>query len=212
MRVLSLSVVHADIPDVGGSVGITAIDKRPVAGRRTVTSAGVDGDHRCDIRHHGQTDHAVYAYAREDLDWWQDQLGMDLADGAFGENLTTVGVDWNATDVGTTMRIGTALLQVSSPRIPCSTFSRWLDQDQWVRRFNEAGRHGTYLRVLEPGEIGAGDEIEFVHQPGHGCHVVDVAWVYTGDRDPARLARVAACPDADEATRDKAVAAQAAGS
>ena len=210
MRVLSLNVVYADIPDVGGSVGITAIDKRPITGRRTVTPAGIEGDHRCDTKHHGQTDHAVYVYAREDLDWWQTQLGVELANGCFGENLTTSGVDWNAIDVGTTLRVGTAVLQVSAPRIPCSTFSRWLGQEQWVRRFNDAGRHSTYLRVLQPGDVGAGDDIEVVHRPGHGCQVVDVAWVFTGDRDPARLARVADCDDVDAATREKALAAQAA--
>lgn len=209
MRVLSLNVVHADVPDVGGSVGVTAIDKRPVADRRGVTSAGVAGDHRCDVTHHGHTDHAVYAYAREDLDWWQVQLGVTLVDGAFGENLTTAGVAWDTIEVGTTVRIGTAVLQVSSPRIPCGTFGRWLGQEQWVRRFNEAGRHGSYLRVLQPGELAAGDAIEVLSRPGHGVSVVDVAWVYTGDRDPDRLARVAACVDADQKTRDKAHAALA---
>ena len=73
MRVESLNVVHADIPDVGGSVGITAIDKRPIADRRHVTTDGVQGDHRSDMKNHGHTDHAVYAYAREDLAWWEAQ-------------------------------------------------------------------------------------------------------------------------------------------
>ena len=207
MRVESLNVVHGDIPDVGGSVGITAIDKRPVLGSRHVTTAGVEGDHRCDMKNHGHTDQAVYAYAREDYLWWGDQLGMDLAPGTFGENLTTTGVDWNNIEVGTLVRIGTAQLQVSAPRIPCGTFQRWLNQEHWVKRFNDAGRCGSYLRVLVPGDLTSGDPIEIGEAPGHGVSVVDAARVYTGDRDHARLVRVANCPDVEEGIRAKAQAA-----
>ena len=209
MRVETLSVVFAQIPDVGGSVGVTAIDKRSVDGPRHVTTDGVQGDFRSDMEHHGHTDHAVYAYAREDLDWWQDQLGRELRDGVFGENLTTTGVDWNAIEVGTVVRIGTAMLQVSTPRIPCATFGRWLDEEQWVKRFKESSRWGSYLRVLEPGDLAAGDDIVVVEPRTHGVSVDDVALVYTGDRDHARLTRVAHCDDTPDDTREKAVAALA---
>mgnify|MGYP003344223443 CR=1 FL=1 len=207
MRVLSLNVVYADIPDVGGSVGITAIDKRPVEGPRHVTTDGIAGDHRCDMENHGHTDQAVYAYAREDYDRWSAQLGRELRDGEFGENLTTSGVDWNAIEVGTVVRIGSAVLQVSCPRIPCSTFGRWVQQEQWVKRFNDAGRWNTYRRVVQDGELGAGDDIAIEARPGHGVTVTDVARVYTGNRDHDRLVRVEACDDVDEATRAKARAA-----
>jgi MOSC domain-containing protein YiiM len=206
-QVLSLNVVHADVPDVGGTVGVTAIDKRPVADRRSVTTGGVEGDHRCDAKHHGHPDQAVYAYASEDYAWWSAQLQSDLAPGAFGENLTTTGVDWNAATVGTIVRIGSAVLQVSSPRIPCGTFTRWTGQEQWVKRFSDARRFGAYLRVLEPGELGAGEAIEVIERPEHDVTVVDAARVYLGDREPALVTRVAACPDAQPETRDKARAA-----
>lgn len=207
MRVISLNVVHADVSDVGGSVGVTAIDKRPVVDRRVATELGVDGDHRCDMKHHGHTDHAVYAYATEDYAWWSEQLQANLAPGVFGENLTTEGIDWNAIEVGTVVRVGSALLQVSSPRIPCGTFARWLGQDKWVKRFTQSGRFGTYLRVLESGDLGGSDAIEVVSRPGHGVTVLDAARVFTGDRERDLLVRVEACPDVQTETRDKARAA-----
>lgn len=208
-HVLSLNVLHAEVPDVGGSVGVTAIDKRPVVDRRDVTTAGVAGDKRCDEKYHGHTDQAVYAYGLEDYEWWSEQLGRQLGAGVFGENLTTLGFDWNAIEVGTVVRIGTAELQVSRPRIPCGTFQRWLDEEQWVKRFNDAGRWGSYLRVLTAGNIGAGDEITIVSKPDHDVTIWDIARVYTGARELDQLNRVLACADTPDSTREKAVTALA---
>jgi MOSC domain-containing protein YiiM len=203
-RIDSLNVVHAEIPDVGGSVGVTAIDKRPVTDRRGVTPAGVAGDHRADMKDHGSEDQAVYAYASEDYAWWCRQLGRELPAGVFGENLTTSGIDVTHAVIGATWRMGTALLQVSAPRIPCGTFQRWMAEERWVKRFTDAGRPGTYLRVLEAGELARGDAIEIVSVPGHGVTVLDCFRVYTGDRDAERLRRVAACEMVDAGTREKA--------
>lgn len=203
-RIESLNVVHAEIPDVGGSVGVTAIDKRPVADRRRVTTAGVSGDHRADVEAHGSEDQAVYAYASEDYAWWVRELGRELEPGTFGENLTTSGVEVTGAVIGTIWKVGSALLQVSVPRIPCGTFQRWMREERWVRRFTEAGRPGAYLRVLEAGELAGGDAIEVVSTPGHGVTVLDYFRVNTGDRDPDRLLRVAACDMVDEGTRAKA--------
>ncbi len=94
-KVVSLNVVNSEIPDVGGSVGFTSIDKRPVVGSRQVTPAGVAGDKRSDLKHHGSPMQAVYAYAKEDYAWWQEQLGFELTPGQFGENLTTENIDLN---------------------------------------------------------------------------------------------------------------------
>lgn len=203
-RIESLNVVHVEIPDIGGSVGVTAIDKRPVTDRRLATPAGVSGDHRSDTRAHGSEAQAVYAYAAEDYAWWRDRLGRALEPGTFGENLTTVGVDVTHALIGGEWRVGTALLRVSAPRIPCATFERWMQEEHWVRRFTEAGRPGAYLRVIESGELGRGDAIEIVSTPDHGVTVLDYFRAYTGDRDAARLRRVAACEMVDEATRAKA--------
>lgn len=194
-KVLSLNVVNAVIPDVGGTVGVTAIDKRTVSDARQVTAAGVAGDQRSDIPNHGMPEQAVYAYAREDYEWWEAELGIEIPGGKFGENLTTVGIDVTNAVIGQTWRIGSTLLQVTGPRIPCGTFARWMNVDKWVKRFMDEGMPGAYFQILEPGEIAAGDEIKIESTPEHGVTVSDVYKLVSGDRDPVRIARVLDCPD-----------------
>ena len=118
-------------------------------------------------------DQAVYAFAREELDWWAAELGDELRDGEFGENLTTEGLAVDDAELGERWRIGTVLLEVASVRTPCQDFKVWMgrgghDNKAWVRRFTEHGRPGAYLRVLQEGVLQAGDPIEVVHRPGHG--------------------------------------------
>jgi MOSC domain-containing protein YiiM len=157
-------------------MNLTGIDKQPVDGPVLVTPArakglgmvGLAGDRVYDVRNHGGPDQAVYAYAREDLDGWETELGRPLPNGVFGENLTTEGVEVNAALIGERWRVGPdVILEVSCPRIPCGTFQGWLAQAGWIKRFTQAARPGSYLRVIESGEIRAGDRIEIVHRPGH---------------------------------------------
>ena len=202
-------MVHAEVPDVGGSVGITAIDKRAVADRRIVTSDGVTGDKRSDMQHHGHSDQAVYAYAAEDYAWWTQQTGRDFSAGFFGENLTTTGIDWNDMTIGTVVHVGTAVLQVSTARFPCGTFQRWIKEEQWVKRFTDAGRCGAYLRVLESGEIGLGDEIVVADVPDHNVSIQDLLHVWAGTRQETQLRRVAECVDTPDTLREKALKALA---
>src|ERR1700761_5927932 len=138
----------------------TGIDKRPVDGPVAVTApgpkgdgaVGLAGDRAYDVKHHGGTDQAVYAYAREDLDDWERRLARELPNGSFGENLTTNGLDVNGALVGERWRIGEdVVLEVSGPRIPCSTFQGWLDRPGWMKEFTRAERPGAYLRVVHPG-------------------------------------------------------------
>jgi MOSC domain-containing protein YiiM len=158
------TVEHTDAPG-----GATGIDKKPADGAVRVMdpgpkgegASGVAGDTVCDLRHHGGTDQAVYAFAREDLDFWERELGRPLGNGAFGENLTTSGLDVSGAKIGERWRIGGELvLEVTSGRIPCRTFASWLGEKGWVKRFTRQSAPGAYLRVIEPGEIRAGDPIE----------------------------------------------------
>lgn len=158
------------------NLGQTAIDKAPVAGPVQVRRLGLAGDQVFDTRNHGGPDKAVYAFAREDLDGWAAELGEEIPDGQFGENLTTVGIDVNEAEVGERWQIGSALLEVASVRTPCNDFKMWMgrcghDNRAWVRRFALEARPGPYLRVLGEGEVCAGDELEVVHRPGHGVSV-----------------------------------------
>jgi MOSC domain-containing protein YiiM len=154
----------------------TAIGKAPVAGPVRATGLGLVGDAVGSPDVHGGVDMAIYAYAREDLDRWQRDLGVELPDGWFGENLTTSGIDVNAALVGEQWRVGGALLEIAKVRIPCNTFQVRIVEAGgpgrgWVRRFTEDARPGPYLRVLEEGDVAAGDAIEVVHRPDHGITV-----------------------------------------
>ncbi|KRV46841.1 sulfurase [Wenjunlia vitaminophila] len=186
-------------PDPGKRHALTGIDKRPVAGLVAVRApgpkgtgaVGLAGDRAYDVDHHGGDDQAVYAYAREDLDGWARELGRELADGTFGENLTTSGLDVNGALIGERWRVGgQVLLEVSCPRIPCRTFQDWMDRAGWVRLFTERALPGAYLRVLEPGEITAGDEVVVEHRPDHEVTVAFAFRALTRERHllPALLA------------------------
>jgi MOSC domain-containing protein YiiM len=158
---------------VRAKAGLTGIDKRPVAGPVLVSSpvpgqSGLAGDAICDTPNHGGTDQAVYAFAREDLDWWETTLVRSVSSGTFGENLTTVGVDVTGARLGERWKVGSDLvLAVTGPRIPCATFSVWMGQRGWLKAFTQRARPGAYLRVVSPGEVRVGDPVEVVHRPGH---------------------------------------------
>jgi MOSC domain-containing protein YiiM len=179
MKLLSVNVGQPRL-NPWKTIKLTGIDKRPVEGPVMVTPprakglgmVGLAGDRVYDVLHHGGPDQAVYAYAREDLDFWAAELGRPLPGGVFGENLTTVGADVNGALIGERWRIGPDLiLEASCPRIPCGTFQGWLAQRGWIKRFTLAARPGSYFRVIEPGEIQAGDQIEIVHRPDHDVTV-----------------------------------------
>lgn len=164
-------------------------------GPKGVGGSGLAGDQVCDRRDHGGTDQAVYAYAREDLDWWQEQLGRDLPDGMFGENLTTLGLDLNATLVGERWRVGEqAVLEASSPRIPCTVFAEKMGEPRWIKRFTERGAAGVYLRVVEPGSVRAGDPITIEHRPAHAVTLGLFFRALT--TEPGRLGDLLAAGDA----------------
>ncbi|NUT32610.1 MAG: MOSC domain-containing protein [Hamadaea sp.] len=164
------------------SVGVTGIDKRPTADAVEVRApgprdgglgSGVVGDEIFDRRNHGGDDQAVYAYAREDLDWWSAELDRTLPGGCFGENFTTSGLDVTGARIGERWRVGDDLvLQVTVPRIPCGTFAAWMAEGQqvegrWVKTFTQAARPGAYLRVVTPGVVRAGDRVDVIHRPAH---------------------------------------------
>ena len=151
-------------------VGRTGIDKRPATGRVRVFDDHVDGDAVLDVANHGGHDQAVYAYAREDAAWWAEQLGREIPSGRFGENLSTSGLDVNGAVIGERWAVGSAVLEVSCPRIPCRTFAGFWDVPHLVKWFTEVGRPGAYLRIAVEGDVGAGDPIEVVHQPGPRGH------------------------------------------
>ncbi|AXK34118.1 MOSC domain-containing protein [Streptomyces armeniacus] len=209
MKVLSVNVGRPRPNPWKGGPGDTGIDKRPVDGPVAVAvpgpkgtgAVGLAGDRVYDVRHHGGPDQAVYAYAREDLDGWEAELGAPLAGGVFGENLTTAGVDVNGALIGERWRVGAdVVLEVSCPRVPCGTFQGWLARDGWIRRFTEAALPGAYLRVVEPGNIRAADPVEIVHRPEHDVTVAVTFRALT--REPELLPRLLAVDALPEQERE----------
>ena len=184
-QVLSVNVGKARDASWAG-IGRTAMDKQAVTHPVLATRLGLEGDQVGDTVHHGGVDQAVYAFAREDIDWWEGELGREIRDGQFAENVTTRGIDVNESEVGERWRIGSALFEVAMVRIPCNDFKSWqrlngYDDRAWVKRFTMVARPGPYLRVLEEGEVQAGDELTVVHQPGHGVTVTTLFRALTTD-------------------------------
>ncbi|KRC51557.1 molybdenum cofactor sulfurase [Leifsonia sp. Root227] len=178
-ELLELCRVDKLIPDAG-SVGVTAIDKRPVGEPLRVRPYGLYGDVQADRKHHGGLSKALYAYAQEDAEFWAAALGRDIPAGLFGENLRTAGLDVNGAEIGERWRIGDELVvEVTCPREPCATFQRRMGERQWVKRFTEAGLPGAYLGIVKAGTIAAGDSIEVVSRPGHGVTVA--SWFTSAD-------------------------------
>jgi len=170
----------------------SAIWKSPVSGRVAVRGVNIDGDDQADRAVHGGPDQAVYAYAAEDTEWWAAELGRGLGPGTFGENLTTRGIDVTGARVGERWRIGSTVLEVSAPRVPCWKLAKKMEDPQFIKRFAAAGRPGAYLRIIEEGELGAGDEIEIVERPDHDVTVGLFAQAYQHDR--SLLPRLLAAP------------------
>jgi MOSC domain-containing protein YiiM len=139
---------------------MSAIGKAPVEGRVRVAGINVEGDDQADRRVHGGPDKAVYAYASEDAAFWAAELGRPLGPGAFGENLTTEGLEVSGAVVGERWRIGDVELEVCQPRLPCNKLALRMDEPLMVKRFAQASRPGAYLRIVREGTLGAGDEVE----------------------------------------------------
>jgi MOSC domain-containing protein YiiM len=182
-RVDAVCVSGRDLPAVPDRKPTrTGIDKKPLTGRVAVHPLGLEGDVQVNRKHHGGEGQAVYAYAQADADWWSAELGRELPPGRFGENLRTSGLDLRSALIGERWQIGTALFEVTAWRTPCANFARFWGVPDLVKRFAAHGATGAYLRVLETGEIGAGDAVDVVSRPGHGITVERAFRIAMSDR------------------------------
>ena len=159
MEIVSVNVGSLRPLVVSGREIQTGIFKEPVDGRVAVGELGLDGDVQADRRVHGGEDQAVYAYAIEDVRWWEAELGRELGPGFFGENLTLRGVDVNGLAPGDRLKAGGVTLEVTSTRRPCQKLATKVGVPKFVKRFATAGRPGMYMRVVDPGDVAAGDPV-----------------------------------------------------
>jgi len=174
-KVLSINVT-AIVHEGGwtGDKGRTGIDKRSVATLVKLVNDAVEGDLVADRKNHGGYDQAVYAYSREDAEWWESELGISIAYGRFGENLTTQGIEVSGAVIGERWHIGSAILEVAQPRTPCRVFAGFWDRPNLIKEFTEAGRSGAYLRIIQEGQVRSGDGIVIEERPRHGIKVSDL--------------------------------------
>jgi len=169
--------------EYNGRPAKSAIWKTPVTGRIAARGVNLEGDEQADRKAHGGPDKAIYAYAVEDLHWWQQELARPLVYGAFGENLTTEGIAVNDALIGERWEIGTTVVEVSEPRVPCWRLGVRMNDETFPRRFTAALRPGSYLRIIVEGDLASGDEIRVIHKPDHDLTIQDVFRIYTRDRN-----------------------------
>lgn len=197
MRIASVNLGREESIAHGKRSFETGIRKRPVDGPVRIGSQIVAGDTICDTEHHGGADQAVYAYSSEDYAWWSEQLGTELAPGTFGENLTIDGLPSDL-NVGDRLLIGDVLLEATAPRIPCSTLAAQMQDDAFGLAFRKAERPGIYFRVLNEGEVEAGDGVTFVENPAPVVSILDLyRFAYDLRPNRADLERYLAAPLAD---------------
>jgi MOSC domain-containing protein YiiM len=196
-QLLAVNVGHPRDIDLGKRTISTAIYKVPVAGRVAVRGVNLEGDDQADRKLHGGPDKAVYAYGWNDTLAWNEELDRDLRPGAFGENLTVGGLDVSGALIGERWAVGSTLLEVAQPRLPCFKLGIRMGDPKFVKRFGRAGRPGAYLRILEEGDVGEGDAVEVVSQPDHEVSMRLAAHAVLIDRSrlPELLEAPALLPD-----------------
>ena len=168
----------------------TGIFKEPVDGAVRLRKLNLDGDRQADLSVHGGPEKAVYTYPSEHYAYWRSELGRpELTWGIFGENFTTDGLLEKETNIGDTFRIGSALVMVTQPRMPCYKLGIKFGRDDILKRFLSSLRSGFYLSVLEEGEVAAGDEINLVARDASNITVEDITRLYSTERDNDVLKR-----------------------
>lgn len=202
MRIESINVGPAEKITHGNKSAETGICKYPVDGAVLLAVGGIPGDAIVNKRHHGGVDQAVYAYSADDYDWWAEQTGKEYSPGLFGENLTIRGLPTDM-HVGDRLLIGEVVLEATSPRIPCDTFSMRMQDPGFGMTFRKAERPGIYFRVLNEGEVSIGDAVTYVENAEHDVTILQLfRYKYRLSHEPDELRRCLAAPIAERMRAD----------
>ena len=193
-RVISINVGTVREVEWRGEVVRTAIWKAPVTGRVALRGVNFAGDDQADRTVHGGPDKAVYAYAREDYDYWRTHEGLDVEPALFGENLTVEGIDLSSALIGERWSVGSTLLEVAQIRLPCFKLGIRLGDPRFPRRFQHVGRMGAYLRVVQEGDVGAGDALDVVFRPAHDVSLATMLEALDNDEQARRLSHAGYLP------------------
>jgi MOSC domain-containing protein YiiM len=190
MKLISVNVARPRLVSYNGNPVSTGIFKEPVSGRVILRTLNLDGDRQADLSVHGGPTKAVYVYPSEHYEFWRQELPeMTLPWGMFGENFTTEGLFETEINIGDKFQVGSALLMVTEPRMPCYKLGIKFGRSDIIRRFLVSERTGFYLAVLQEGEVGAGDPIEMVERGKEAVRVNDVTRLFSRDKHNAALLR-----------------------
>src|SRR5688572_31227314 len=174
MKLLSINLGQERTQQNKNRTEITGIYKIPVDGSVKISKLGITEDFIASKKHHGGPDQAIYVYGEVDFQWWEKELDRDMIPGMFGENLTISGLESNIYNIGDFLHIGDVTLQITSPRIPCSTFATRMGDSQWVKKFKVAERPGLYCRVMREGVVEAGFSIKEEKYQGETISVLQM--------------------------------------
>jgi MOSC domain-containing protein YiiM len=174
MELFSINLGQARPIQNAKRVGKTGIYKRPVSEPVQITASGLTGDSICDIEHHGGVDQAVYVYGLPDYRWWSEALGRELAPGTFGENLTITELETAQVYIGDRLQIGSVILEVTYPRIPCVTLAVRMEDPAFAKRFRDAERPGLYCRVIKEGYVQVGDPVTLERYAGETLPAIEL--------------------------------------
>ena len=193
MQLISVNVgLPREVTWKGRTVS-TGIFKEPVSERVMVRSLNLDGDRQADLTVHGGVDKAVYVYPFEHYDYWRSELpDTELTPGIFGENFTVTGFKEEELNIGDRFQIGTVELMVTQPRLPCFKLGIRFGRPDMVKRFLASRRTGFYFRVLQEGEVVAGDTLELVSRDDNNITVADITQLYTHEQNNPELIHRAA--------------------
>lgn len=191
MKLLSVNIAAPRHVEFNGQATTTGIFKEAIADRVRVTTLTIEGDHQVDKRYHGGFNKAIYAYPSEHYAAWEEFLTTKLSPGQFGENLTVEGLLEENVHLGDRLRIGTALLEVTQPRVPCFKLGIKMRMPSFPKWFLKSGKLGFYLRVLAEGEIGAGDAIELTHRDEERISIRELwQFAFADAFDAERIAQI----------------------
>jgi MOSC domain-containing protein YiiM len=174
MRLISINIGYLQTLQRKDRVEKTGIFKLPVDQPVNVTKLGLEKDVIVSKKHHGGPDQAIYIYGEPDYQWWSRELGKELVPGTFGENLTISSLESAKFNIGDLLHIGEVTLQVTAPRIPCSTFAARMNDPHWVRKFRQAERPGLYCRVMQEGKVKTGEPVSFESYQGETLSLLEM--------------------------------------
>jgi len=190
MKLLSIQVGRPQLVLRNGEPVSTAIYKQPIAGRIVLRTLNLDGDRQADLSVHGGPTKAVYVYPSEHYEFWRREFpDMDLPYGMFGENFTVSGFSETTVNVGDEFRVGSAVVMVTEPRMPCYKLGIRFGRVDIIKRFLVSERTGFYLAVLKEGEVGAGDDFILIKRNEPSITINEVTRLYSRDKDNKELMR-----------------------